>query len=66
MKLPFDTRPVRLEGGIIARLRHNADGGGISEIWDGKAWVEGASWADVFFNGSPLSTEEILKLKLLP
>jgi hypothetical protein len=66
MKLPFDLRPVKLEGGIIARLRLNADGGATSEVWDGKAWVVGADVSEIMFEGQPLQPDEINKLKLLP
>jgi hypothetical protein len=66
MKLPFDLRPVRLEGGIIARLRLNADGGATSEVWDGEAWADGADVSEIMFEGRPLQLDEITKLKLLP
>lgn len=65
MKHPINTTPVRLEGGIIARLKPKSDGGAVSEVFDGKAWVRGASIDDVLFNGSILTPTEIAALGLL-
>lgn len=64
--LVFKSQPARLEGGIIARLRPNEDGGASSEVFQDGKWIPGSTVADVFFNGSRLSPNELRALGLLP
>ena len=60
--------PVRLEGGLIARVVITPTGGGRGELFRDGAWVgvDNPSVAEIAFKGTVLSFEEVARNGLGP